>query len=141
MTRAEIIDIIKGLVGIRVDSLFTYKTSYTEADMAPNAIPNWQTVQDAIYVGQPVEILIEAGSAYPPRIMASEFPLITSLRPNVRQSVSGASATQDTTEGANQLWRYNFTDSSKNVLASIDVLTTTADNATVDVDTYVVISQ
>lgn len=63
MTRAEIIDIIKGLVGIRVDSLFTYKESYTEADMTPNAIPNWQTFQDYIGSTDPIIQAIPTNSA------------------------------------------------------------------------------
>lgn len=141
MTRAEIIDIIKGLLGIRVDSLFTYKESYTSADMTPNTIPNWQTVQDATAGSEPVKITAVAGSPYPYNILATDFITITSLRPNVRQSKPGATDTQDTTEGANQLCRYNFADNTKTVLVSIDVLTTTADGVTVDVDTYIVISQ
>lgn len=88
-----------------------------------------------------VQMTIHAGWPCPYNIPKSQFPSITSLRPNVRQAVPGASATQDTTEGTNQLCRYNFTSSAKTTLASIDVLTVTNDGVTVATDTYIVISE
>lgn len=87
-----------------------------------------------------VSYTIHAGWPTPYNIPKSIFSIIGSLRPGVRQVITGASATQDTNEGANQLCRYNFTDSSKTVLSSIDVVTTTSDGTTVDVDTYIVIT-
>lgn len=88
-----------------------------------------------------VPYTIHAGWPCPYNIPKSVFPVIGSLRPSVRQAIPGASSTQDTNEGANQLCRYNFTDSGKTILASIDVLTTTNDGTTVAVDTYIEISQ
>lgn len=138
ITQTDNIRSITSGSNIPIDNLLTYTTPPTILNGGDLVYRDWVYAQ----VGDtPVRITITAGSAWPYNIPVASFATITSLRPNVRQVIPGASATQDTNEGANQLCRYNFTNSSKNVLASIDVLTTTANGTTVDVDTYIVISE
>lgn len=145
MKRSEIIDYIKSYaVKFMWGNLTSYETVTATADLINEDIPAWQNIKEVIATsGTPagIPITIPATSTYPYNIPVTDFPTITSLRPSVRQVIAGASDTQDTNEGANQLCRYNFTDNTKTELASIDVLTTTNDGTTVAVDTYIVINQ
>jgi len=101
----------------------------------PQDIPDKQYVDAGIISNDP--ILIHAGDPWPANLVRGVDFVTNSLYPLVLQVVAGATSTQDTNEGASQLCRYNFTDNTKTVLASIDVLTTTSDGTTVDVDTWV----
>lgn len=135
MIRAKIIDIIKSAFGgtLRVDNLAEYKESYTAEDMSPNTLVPYSVAQGLGL--EDVEILIPAGDRPYTLVNGTDF-VANSLRPLVVQfqpvTYPSTDDTKDTTEGASLRTDYQFADSDKDALVSIDVWV--ADNT---IDTWI----
>lgn len=125
--------IFGGKIAVR-ENLF-YDTFKAAIDFLDDDIPNWRAVKAVAVADQ--EIFIAAGSPYPTPLVKNVDFYSTILRPFVLQVIPGTVATEDTTNGANLITTYVFTDATKTVLASLKVYTTTANGTTVDVDTWV----